>query len=80
MGEGHPHLLASREQWYIAERGIMMSGDEENKSFTAYAYSNAMMGSLTDYEESCCTSIFVKTRMYTSCDHARVHVSTKCTH
>ncbi len=43
-----------------------MSGDEKRKSFTAY--SNALMGYLTYYEESSRVSLCVTSRMYTSCE------------
>ncbi len=36
VGGWYPHLLVSPEQWHKAERGIMMSGNEESKSFTLY--------------------------------------------
>ncbi len=69
-----PRLLGSSEQWHCAERGEMMSGDEESKSFTS---TDTLMGCLTDYEESSCASPCVTGRMSTDCDRACVPVSPK---
>ncbi len=68
MGGEDPHLLAPPEQRHKAERGILMTGEEEGKSFTAF--SNALRDYLTDWIAVCpyvsqaeCTH-FVKATVY----------------
>ncbi len=65
IGE-YPRLLASLEQRHRAERGKTISADKKSKNFSAY--SDEPMGGLTYYEESCCASPCVTSRMYAPCE------------
>ncbi len=69
----YPRPLASPGQWHNATGSVMMSGEKESKSSSAY--STALMGYL---EESCCVWPCVTKWVNAPCERACTHESKTC--